>query len=81
MQIQDLIIKHPSDFCLICGGAPAIVGIFQPEESGAWGGMKGKARFFRYCLCVDCLNLPDKEERVEKIIRHELTTGKLNHED
>lgn len=78
-EFKKLLKIRPADFCILCGGSPATVGIFQPNEAEAWGGVSGKTRFFRYCLCEGCNELADKADRVEKIIRHELTAGKLNY--
>jgi hypothetical protein len=79
MELQALIRRQSSDTCLICSGAPAIVGIFQPDDPAAWGAGNGKGRMFRYCLCATCQAKPDTPERVEKIIRHELQTGGLTY--
>ena len=63
------------DFCLFCGGAPDVIGVFVPEDPELWGGRKGKKRIFRYCLCEKCHELPDVPERVEKIIRAAFAGG------
>ena len=73
--IEALAQKLPSDFCLLCGGAPDVLGVFVPQEPEAWGSTKGKGRIFRYCLCSKCHNMPDAAERTEKIVRAELTGG------
>lgn len=75
MQLTAFIDKQPLDFCLLCGGPPAVVGIFKPDDPTKWGASKEKARFFRYCLCESCNNKINKAERVEKIIRHQLVGG------
>jgi hypothetical protein len=71
--------KRPGDLCLICGGAPDVIGIFVPETQESWGGAKGKDRIFRYCLCGRCNGRGDKADRVEKIIRAELAGGGVHH--
>lgn len=65
----------PDDFCLLCGGPPAMVGIFVPKDPESWGATKGKTRILRYCLCAKCSKGGDVQGRVEKIIRAELTGG------
>ena len=67
-----------NDHCLICGGTPAVVAIFAPEDPEAWGATGGKDRFFRYCLCTKCHERPDTPEKVEKIIRAELAGGVIH---
>jgi hypothetical protein len=79
MKIEDLSHKLPSDFCLLCGGTPTIIGIFKPAEPTAWGGTPGKTRLFRYSLCSSCQKKLDAPERAEKIIRAELAGGGANH--
>lgn len=79
MHLTSLIDKQPSDSCLLCGGLPAVVGIFKPDNPTRWGASEGKARFFRYCLCESCNIKSDKAERVEKIIRHQLVGGGIIH--
>lgn len=70
--IKNLIQKFPEDTCLLCGGTPDIIGVFSPDIPEAWGGIKGKDRIFRYCLCAKCHGRTDTPENVEKIIRVEL---------
>jgi len=77
MKVDELTQPQPGDHCLICGGAPAVIGIFKPGMPGAWGAPDGKARFFRYCLCEICHAKPNTPERVEKIIRAELAGGAI----
>jgi len=67
-----------NDHCLICGGTPAVVAIFAPDDPGAWGAPGGKGRVFRYCLCSNCQGRPDTPEKVEKIIRAELAGGVIH---
>jgi len=69
----------PADHCILCGAKPAVIGICVPEKPETWGALEGKARLFRYCLCQDCNEKPDKAELVEKIIRSELSGGGLTH--
>ena len=70
-----LLNRIPGDHCLLCGGVPEIIGIFQPEHPQTWGASPGKARLIRYCLCASCHLRPDTPERAEKIIRSELSGG------
>jgi hypothetical protein len=67
-----------SDFCLLCGGSPEIIGVFVPEDSEAWGAPSGKTRFIRYYLCSKCHGRPDTPDKVEKIIKAELAGGITN---
>jgi len=75
MKIDALSKKLPTDFCLLCGGTPDVIGVFVPQPPETWGSRKGKSRLFRYCLCLTCQKKPDAQERVEKIIRAELSGG------
>lgn len=75
MNPAEIAIPRPGDFCLLCGEPPAVIGIFRPDDPEAFGAPAGKIRLFRYCLCSKCQKLPDTPERVEKIIRAELTGG------
>jgi len=79
MTVQELNKPRPGDFCLICGNAPAVIGVFVPEAPEIWGGTGGKSRFFRYCLCKKCQGQSNTPEKVEKIIRTELAGGGVNH--
>jgi len=76
---NELLKKLPSDSCLLCGGKPYKIGFFLPDKPEAWGGAKGKGRFFQYKLCAACFQREDKEEAVEKVIRHELAGGGIVH--
>ena len=76
MTIDEIEKPRVGDLCLVCGGAPSIIGVFVPENSSAWGGKSGGTRFFRYCLCQKCHGRADTPERVEKIIRVELDSGR-----
>jgi hypothetical protein len=80
MTIKDLDKPLPGDHCLICGSDPDMIGVFVPEAPETWGAIKGKTRLFRYCLCRKCHSKPDTPEKVEKIIRAELTGGSVTHE-
>lgn len=79
MKIEALTQKLPSDFCLLCGGPPDVIGVFVPETPETWGGIKGKMRFIRYCLCLKCHQKPDAPARAEKIIRAELAGGSVTN--
>jgi hypothetical protein len=72
---EKLIEKKIGDHCLLCGAEPVCLGIFVPDDPVAWGGCKGKTRFIRYCLCSKCQGREDTPDRVEKIIRADLTGG------
>ncbi len=74
---REIIERLPSDACLLCGDIPGVVGVFIPDDPASWGGSAGKA--FRYCLCSKCHQRPDKAERVEKVIRHELAGGGVTY--
>lgn len=78
-QVETLSQTLPSDFCLLCGGTPEVIGVFVPEDPKSWGGTKGKGRIFRYCLCSSCQKKPDAPDRAEKIIRAELAGGGVTH--
>jgi hypothetical protein len=79
MSLPDLKKPCPGDSCLMCGGAPAVIGIFKPDDPKAWGGLDGKTRLFRYCLCSKCHARPKTPEDAEKIIRAELAGGGVTH--
>lgn len=79
MKIESLSNKLPSDFCLLCGGTPEVIGVFVPQDPESWGSSKGKGRIFRYCLCANCQQKPDAPGRAEKIIRAELAGGGVTH--
>ena len=74
-KLQNLNELLPGDFCLLCGGKPAVIGVFVPEKPEKWGARAGKLRMLRYCLCKKCNEKKDKAELVEKIIRAELIGG------
>jgi len=73
--IDEMTNPRPGDHCLICGGPPAIIGIFTPREPEKYGAPCGKARLVRYCLCDHCHGRPETPEKAEKIIRAELAGG------
>ena len=77
--IESLKQNQSSDFCLICGAAPAVIGVFIPEATETWGGIKGKSRLILYCLCQACHAKPSTPERAEKIIRCELQQWSVNN--
>lgn len=77
VKIEDLIEKNHGDKCLLCGGPPAVVGLFVPEAPEKWGAAHGKDRFFRYCLCQKCSETADARGRVEKVIRSEVAGGEV----
>lgn len=74
---EGIELKRPGDFCLLCGEAPSIIGVFIPQDPVAWGSRKGKSRFFRYCLCEKCRERSDIQDAVEKVIRVEV--GGVSH--
>lgn len=61
-----------TDFCLLCGSPPVLVGIFIPNDPVAWGGLPGKRRMLRYCLCQKCCERTEREDAVEKMIAFSL---------
>lgn len=63
---------EPGASCLICGLPPDIVGIFEPLDPEAWGGIKGKTRLFFYHLCTRCRDRENISETVEKVLWHEI---------
>ena len=75
--ILTLFKPLPGDFCILCGGKPGVIGVFVPEDSESWGAPKGKQRAVRYCLCERCARGENVQERVEKIIRAELDSGRI----
>jgi hypothetical protein len=79
MKIEEMTTPRPGDHCLICGGPPGIIGVFQPEEPVKWGAAPGKTRLVRYCLCLKCHGRPETPEKAEKIIRSELAGGGVTH--
>jgi hypothetical protein len=79
MKLDEMRNVQPGDFCLVCGGPAALIGVFMPENPAAWGAPSGKTRFIRYCLCSKCQRQPDTPDRVEKIIRAELLGGSVIH--
>ena len=70
--LNNLTQPIAGDYCILCGGTPAIIGLFKPDDPGAWGAAEGKTRFIRYCLCEECQNKKDTPENVEKIIKADL---------
>lgn len=71
--LSEVARTYPSDFCLICGGPPAFNGIFIPDDPMAWGGPEGKTRMVLYQICKECFGVKGIQEKVEKVIRYELT--------
>jgi hypothetical protein len=78
MKLEEVATPRPGDFCLLCGSPPDTIGVFVPEAPEAFGGMPGKTRLIRYCLCAKCQTKKDTPEKVEKIIRVELAGGVSN---
>jgi hypothetical protein len=71
VNLKSLKKPRPGDFCLLCGAAPAVIGVFVPENPQEYGAIKGKTRFIRYCLCTQCHSKQGALEKVEKVIQHE----------
>jgi hypothetical protein len=71
------LMRHPrkGDHCLLCGGEPMVIGVFEPRNPVAFGGIKGKSRLIRYCLCERCHSDPEAPEKVEKVLEFELCGG------
>lgn len=80
MNLRDIHKPIVGDKCLLCGNAPSVIGVFMPDDPGAWGAPTGKTRFVRYCLCNNCQVKPNISTKVEKIIRAELSGGGVTHE-
>jgi len=72
MMLNNLTQPIVGDYCILCGNAPAVIGLFKPDHPVAWGAAEGKTRFIRYCLCEKCRNKKDTPENVEKIIKADL---------
>lgn len=73
--IRQMTKVRPGDYCLLCGGDPAIIGVFVPNQSQLYGALAGKQRLIRYCLCEKCQKQPDTPDRAEKIMLAELAGG------
>lgn len=76
--LNKLIQPFADDHCLLCGDAPAVIGLFKPDNAQAYGAAEGKTRFIRYCLCEKCRSKKDTPENVEKVIFAELFSGGNN---
>jgi len=72
MTLHDLKTPLSGDKCLLCGGVPDVIGIFVPDDPGAFGGHKEKARIIRYCVCSTCRAMPGLQEKIEKVIKAEI---------
>jgi hypothetical protein len=79
MKIENLVNPFVGDHCLLCGGAPDVIGIFKPTDSQLYGAPAGKSRFIRYCLCEKCKCKSDTPQKVEKIIFSDLNGGAVHH--
>lgn len=77
MKIEDIIKQRLGDSCLVCGMAADMAGVFIPEDPESWGAERGHQIAVRYCLCKPCCPTADKEGRIEKILRHELSEGRV----
>lgn len=75
MKVEDLKNPQPGDHCLLCGGPPEMIGVFVPDEPLKWGAAAGKTRLIRYCLCLSCHGRPETPEKVEKVVRSDLSDG------
>lgn len=75
MNLSDLKKSFSDDFCILCGGKPDVIGAFVPERPEDFGGIPGKTRIIRYCLCAKCQGRPDAQDRIEKAIYAELAGG------
>lgn len=73
--LKTLKDSRPGDRCLLCGSNPEVIGVFVPENPEIYGGIKGKTRLIRYCLCARCHSKQGAAEIVEKVIYSEL--GKM----
>lgn len=75
MTLHDLKNPLSGDMCLLCGSKPDVIGVFVPDDPAAFGGVQGKTRMIRYCLCSMCQRKPDAQDRIEKVIRAEVAGG------
>ena len=78
MNPRDFHKPCSGDQCLICGGLPSVVGVFVPERPEDFGGVRGRIRFIRYCLCATCGQKKHAQDRAEKIILSELAGGAIH---
>jgi len=62
---------HPRH-CVLCGGPPNVIGIYEPGDPKIRLHENGKVRRFIYALCEGCFGRPDTPDRVEKVIHAEL---------
>ena len=53
--------------CMLCGGSSTVFGAFfpKPEFAERLGQPEGKQRIVAYALCDQCVELPDRDARVE----------------
>ena len=75
MTLHDLKNPLSGDMCLLCGGKPDVIGAFVPERPEDFGGIPGKTRIIRYCLCANCKAKAGTPELIEKVIRAEVAGG------
>jgi len=54
-QFKKMINQCSQSQCLLCGGAPSMVGIFSPDNSKEFGAASGRVKQFFYSICNDCL--------------------------
>ena len=78
MTLHDFNKPLSGDKCLLCGNTPSVIGVFVPETPEAFGGIQGKTRIFRYCLCEACRRKSDAQGRIEKIILAEVAGGAIH---
>lgn len=62
-RIFDTIAQIP---CILCQGAPNMVGIFIPHDSVKFGGNDTQQRMCFYPLCTRCSQSPGCWERVDR---------------
>lgn len=76
-QVEKLLEARDGDGCLLCGRDPAVIGLFWPRDSAAFGAPSGKGRIFRYCLCDRCIEIEEgqRTERIEKVIRFQVSNN------
>lgn len=60
--------KQLPQYCILCGGEPAALGVFFPKHPEFWGGKKDTPRAIMYALCERCLERSNKAEAVERKI-------------
>ncbi|MDA8307506.1 MAG: hypothetical protein M0Z81_11830 [Deltaproteobacteria bacterium] len=67
--------KGPSNFvdagevCILCGGGPAAVGFYNPDDQGDLKHPEGKRFIFPYLVCLECVE--HRFEEVQALVEQE----------